>query len=410
MKLGPQFEAAGRRRSSNSALSLTAALLIALAIPLCAQSVHVFREGNSWVEETAGSLPAGREFRAFTDLGSVQVVGNPGQVTWVVRMRSFAGTEELARRQFAQWRISANRVRDAVVLESKLAGGNPNRLTADIVVQVPRQTEVVKVETRAGSLSFNAIAGSVIGITGGGGVKLDDISGPVKITSGGGIMEAGSVGSDLYLQNGGGNVTVERVNGQVTVKTGGGRVRIGTSGGTSIETGAGNIEVSKCNGDLRANSGGGNLSLGDVYGSVVAETNAGSVRLASAQGSVRVITGGGTVELLKVGQSAQVETGAGAITVQFVAGRNRVQDSSLHTAVGDVVVYLPANLGVNMHASTELANGKGITSAFPGLAITTEGGNYGPKSMYAEGQLNGGGPMLRVRTTIGQIDIRRSQP
>jgi len=407
MKLGPQFEAAGCRRWSNSVWLLTAALV--MVIPLYAQNARVFREGNSWVEESTGSLPAGREFRAFTDLGSVQVQGNAAQVSYVVRKRSFAGSEVLARKQFAQWRVSANRAGDAVVLESRLSGGNLNRLTADIAVQIPRQTQVVKVETRGGSLSFNAIAGSVIGVTGGGNVKVDDVSGTVKITSGGGIIEAGSVGSDLYLQNGGGNVSVERVNGQVTVKTGGGRVRIGTSGGTSVETGAGNIEVSKCNGDLHANSGGGNLSLGDVTGSVLAETNAGSVRLASAQGKVRVITGGGMVELLKVGQSAQVETGSGAITVQFVPGHNHFQDSFLHTAVGDVVVYLPANLGVNVRASTELANGKGIISAFPGLNITTEGGNYGPKSMYAEGLLNGGGPVLRLRTTIGQIDIRRSQ-
>ena len=407
MRLGPQYEAAGRRGWSNSAWALAFAL--ALAIPLCAQNARVFREGNSWVEESTGSLPGGREFRAFTELGAVEVQGNGAQVSYVVRKRCFAASEELARRQFTQWRVSANRVGDAVVLESRLGGGNPNRLTADLVVQVPRQTQVVKVETRAGPLTFNAIPGSVTGVTGGGNVKVDDVSGAVKIISGGGIIEAGSVGSDLYLQNGGGNVSVERVNGQVTVKTGGGRVRIGTSGGTSVETGAGNIEVSKCNGDLRANSGGGNLSLGDVYGSVVAETNAGSVRLASAQGSVRVITGGGMVELLKVGQSAQVETGAGAITVQFVAGRNHFQDSFLHTAFGNVVVFLPANLGVNVRASTELATGKGITSEFPGLAITTEGGNYGPKSMYGEGALNGGGPMLRLRTTIGQIDIRRSQ-
>jgi len=382
---------------------------MALAIPLCAQNPRVFREGNSWVEETTGSLPAGREFRAFTELGSVQVQGSATQVSYVVRKRSFADTEEAARRQFEQLRFSANKAGDAVVLEGRMIGRNYNRLTADIAVQIPRQTQVVKVETRAGSLSFNSISGSVIGVTGSGNVKLDDVSGPVKISSGSGVMEAGSLGSDLYLQSGGGNVSVERVNGQVIVKTGGGRVRIGTSGGTSIDTGAGNIEVTKCNGDLHVNSGGGNLNLGDVYGAVLAETAGGSVRLASAQGGVRVITGGGTVELLKVGQSAQVETGAGAITVQFVAGHNQFRDSFLHTAAGDVVVYLPANLGVSVHASTELANGKGITSAFPGLAITSEGGNYGPKSMYAEGPLNGGGPILRVRTTIGQIDIRRSQ-
>ncbi len=405
MKLGPQIEAARGRWWSNSVW----ALMVALAIPLCAQNSRVFREGNSWVEETTGSLPAGREFRAFTELGSFHVQGNAAQVSYVVRKRSFADTEEAARKQFEQLRISASKTGDTVVMDGRLLGRNYNRLTADIAVQIPRQTQVVKVETRSGSLGFTSISGSITGVTGAGGVKLDDISGPVTIKSGGGVIEAGNVGSDLYLQSGGGNVSVERVNGRVIVKTGGGRVHVGTSGGTSVETGAGNIEVIKCNGDLRANSGGGNLNLGEVFGSVIAETGGGSVRLASAQGSVRVITGGGTVELFNVGQGAQVETGAGKITVHFVADRNRFKDSFLHTAAGDVVVYLPANLGVSVHASTELASGKGIMSAFPGLSITSEGGNYGPKSMYGEGQLNGGGPILRVRTTIGQIDIRREQ-
>ncbi len=409
MKMGPQIEAAASRQWSTSALLMATTMMMAVAIPLCAQSTRVFRDGNAWVEETTGSLPAAREFRAVTDMGSVQVQGNAQQVSYVVRKRSFADTEEAARRQFEQLRFSANKAGDAVVLDGKLMGRNVNRMTAEIAVQIPKQTQVVKVETRGGSLSFNSISGSIVGVTAAGDVKLDEISGPVKISSGGGVMEAGSVGSDLYLQSGGGNVSVERVNGQLIIKTGGGKVHIGTSGGTSIETGAGNIEVNKCNGDLRANSGGGNLNLGDVYGTVLAETGGGSVRLASAQGAVRVITGGGTVELYKVGQSAQVETGAGAITVQFVAGRDKFKDSLLHTAAGNVIVYLPSNLGVSVHASTELANGKGIVSAFPGLAITSEGGNYGPKSMYGEGQLNGGGPILRVRTTIGQIEFRRLQ-
>jgi hypothetical protein len=53
-----------------------------------------------------------------------------------------------------------------------------------------------------------------------------------------------------------------------------------------------------------------------------------------------------------------------------------------------------------------MTNGRGISSDFPGLKITASG-DYGPKAMYAEGALNGGGPMLRVRTTIGQINFRR---
>ena len=181
---------------------------------------------------------------------------------------------------------------------------------------------------------------------------------------------------------------------------------IGTTKGSIITTGAGGIEVRKCDGDLRASTDGGNLNFGDVSGAVRADTGGGSVRLASASGRVQVSTGGGSVELYRLGQGAQVETGAGPITVEFVSSRGVFTDSSLHTAAGDVSVCLPANMPVTVHASSDMTNGKGILSDFP-LKINTSGGDYGPKAMSAEGALNGGGPMLRIRTTMGQINFRR---
>ena len=401
--MGPYQGAAAWRRW------MVAAATLALAAPLWAQSPKVFRDGDSWVEETTGTLSAGREFRSFMDLGSLMVQGNSSQVSYVVRKRSLAGSEEEARRQFEQLRISATKVGDAVILEGRLLSRSVNRLSADIVVQIPRMTQLVKVETKGGNLALSSISGSLIGATAGGNVKLDTVSGPVKIMSGGGNMDASNIMADLYFQSGGGNVSIDRANGQVVVKTGGGQVSIGTAGPTTVETGAGNVDVKRCNGDLHASTGGGNLNLGDVYGSVTADTGGGTVKLASAKGDVHVVTGGGAVELMKLGQSAHVETGGGTITAQFVATRSQFKDSMLRTAVGNVVVYLPRDLGVNVHASTEMANGTGITSTFPGLTINSEGGKYGPKSMSAEGMLNGGGPVLRVRTTIGQIDIRQSQ-
>lgn len=400
--MGPYQGAAAWRRW------MVAAATLALAAPLWAQAPKIFRDGDSWVEETTGTLSAGHEFRSFMDIGSLLVEGNSSQISYVVRKRARTGSEEEARRQFEQLRISATKVGDAVVLEGRLLSRSVNRLSADIVVQIPRMTQLVKVETKGGNLALSSVSGSIIGATTGGNVKVDTVSGPVKIISGGGNMEASNVASDLYFQSGGGNVSIDRANGQVTVKTGGGQVAIGTAGPTVVETGAGNVDVKRCNGDLHATTGGGNLNLGDVYGAVTADTGGGTVKLASAKGDVRVVTGGGAVELMKLGESAHVETGGGSITAQFVAGRSQFKDSSLRTAVGNIVVYLPRDLGVSVHASTEMANGTGITSTFSGLTISSEGGKYGPKSMSAEGSLNGGGPILRVRTTIGQIDIRQS--
>jgi hypothetical protein len=382
-------------------------LAVAVAVPLWAQQSKVYREGNSWIEETTGTMPPGREVRVNTDLGSVQVQGKSQNVTYVIRKRCVAGSEEAARQQFQQLRISVVKTAERDSIEGRLLNRNLNRFNAEFVVQVPRDLAVVRVETRGGALSLNSITATIYGTTGGGAVKLDDLGGRVEISTGGGAVEGGNLGSDFTLSSGGGDVHINNIGGQARVTLGGGKVYIGTAKGSTITTGGGGIEVRKCDGDLRASSDGGNLNFGDVSGAVHANTGGGSVRLASANGEVRVSTSGGSVELYNLGEGAQVETGAGPITVEFVSNHGVFTDSSLHTAAGDVSVCLPRNLPVTVHASSDMTNGKGILSDFPGLKITSSGGNYGPKAMYAEGALNGGGPMLRVRTTMGQINFRQ---
>ncbi len=388
----------------------TAALAaVAVAFPLWAQQSHIYRDGNAWVEEITGTLPAGRELRVNTDLGSVVVHGNSQACSYVVRKRSYAGNQEDARKQFEQFRFSAVRSGEVDALEGRLSNHDLNRFGVEMAVQVPRAVDMVKVETGGGSLGFTALDGTVVGVTTGGTIKLDDLGGPVKIKSGGGNVTGGTLRSDLVLNSGSGDVHVENVGGQSKVHIGGGKVYLGSTHGADVETGGGSVEVRKCAGDLQAESGGGNITLGDVSGTVRATTTGGTVRLASAQGRVQASTGGGSVEMYKLSQGAQVETGAGPITVQFIGGRGSFGDSSLHTAAGDVTVFLPGSLPVTVHASSDMVSGKGILSEFPGIQIHQEGGNFGPKSMWAEGQLNGGGALLRVRTTIGQIDFRRLQ-
>ena len=56
----------------------------------------------------------------------------------------------------------------------------------------------------------------------------------------------------------------------------------------------------------------------------------------------------------------------------------------------------------------ELANGHRIRSDFSEIRVITEGGEWGPGSATAEGNLNGGGPVLKVRTTTGDISFLRA--
>ncbi len=402
-----------RRRAGKTSFrksaSLTIGLALAVSLPLLAQHVRVYQEGNAWVEETTGTLPMAHDLRINTDVGSIDVRGKARGVMYVIRKRAAVPTREEAQREFQMMKISAVNVGDQAVVEGRLLHHDVTRFTADFSMQVPYDLKKVLLNTGGGAVKLSSLAAAVTGKTGAGTVKLDDLAGPVNITTGGGDVLAGSLGSEAIIKNGGGNVHIDNITGTAKISTGGGKVYVGSANTLLIENDAGSIDVRRCFGNLQASTGGGNVNVGEVSGSVRVDAGAGSVRLAGAGGRVQVTTGGGSVELFKIAQGAKVDTPVGAITVQFTAVPGGFTDSSLHTGSGDVLVFLPDELPMTVHASSDMATGFGIRSEVPGIRIGKQGGGYGPQSAWAEGVLNGGGPMLRVRTTMGHIDFRKTQ-
>jgi DUF4097 and DUF4098 domain-containing protein YvlB len=175
-----------------------------------------------------------------------------------------------------------------------------------------------------------------------------------------------------------------------------------------IESGGGNVQVKQCQGRVKTSTGGGNIELGDIGGPAEIETGGGSIRLASAKGRVGANTGAGTIELFGV-PSARVETGSGGITLKLVnVNGGERHDSELETGAGDITVYIASDVAINIRASVDMGNGHRITSDFQDIHISSEGDQWGPKSLMAEGKLNGGGPMLKVHTSTGDICIRRA--
>lgn len=382
---------------------------MAIALPLLAQQTRVYPEGNSWVEEISGTLPEARELRITTDQGSIEVRGNARGIAYVLRKRAFTATKEEALRQFQMMKLTAATAGGQALVEGHMLRRDITNLSAEISLQVPRELKKALLETGGGSLTLRSISGAVSGKTGGGTIKLDDLAGPVSVATGGGDVVAGSLGSDAVIKAGSGSIRVENILGGGKISTGGGKVVVGSANGLAVINGAGSIDVKRCNGDLRASTGGGGVTLGRVMGSVKVEAGAGSIRLAGATGLVEVSTGGGSVELFKLAQGALVDTGSGAVTVEFTGAPGSFTDSSLHTASGDVLVFLPTNLPLDVHASSDMAPGYGIKSELDGIHISRQSGGYGPQSMWAEGSLNGGGPALRVRTGMGHIDFRSLQ-
>jgi len=375
-----------------------------------AQDVHVHHEGSSWGQEITGSLVAVKNLKIKVDMGSVVVHGGQQQgIQYVVHSHFNNSSEEEARRQFDRYKISAYVRGDTAWIVGDWQGGHARHFSGEISVTVPRDVALVRAETGGGAIEITSIAGRVEAESGGGRIHVDDIGSSLSAETGGDAIDVGTVGGDASLHTGGGNISVRDVKGKMTAETGGGNVYVtSVQQGAVIEAGGGNVQIKQCQGRVKASTGGGNIDLGDIGGPAEIETGGGSIHLASAKGRVGASTGAGTIELFGV-PSARVETGAGGITLKLVnvSGGER-HDSDLETSVGDITVYIASDVAIDVRASIDMGNGHRITSDFQDIHVSSEGGDYGPKTLTAEGRLNGGGPTLKVHTSTGDICLKRA--
>ena len=383
-------------------------LFASLAPLAMAQGTHMSHEGDAWSEASSGTLAAARNVRVKLDMGSVVVHGgSQSGIRYVLHGHS-SSSEEDARRQFGSFKINAVVKGDTAWIVGEWQGGRPHRFGGEFVIDVPRDTEWLKIETGGGGVEASGINGRLDVSTGGGKIRVDDIGGSVDVETGGDSIDIGTVGGDLKLETGGGNITIRSVKGKINAETGGGNVVVMSGDqGAVIEAGGGNVEIRRCMGRVKASTGGGNINLGDIGGPVDINTGGGSIRLTSAKGRVGANSGAGSIELYGV-PSARVETGAGGIKVKFInTGADRT-DSMLETSAGDITVYIASDVALSVRASVDLGNGHHITSDFPDIHIATEGDKWGPRTLSADGKLNGGGPVLKVRTTSGDICFRKA--
>jgi hypothetical protein len=387
---------------------LVAVLLLILPAAL-AQQTRVFGDGGNWTQEVTGSLTGVRNLRVKVDVGTVKVEGGSQQgMSYTVRNHSYTSSESKARHEFDSYKITAYVRGDTAWIVGDWEGGRPHRFSAEFTVNVPREMDEIKVETDGGNVTTTGVSGRVDAQSGGGNIHFDDIAGIINAETGGGNIDVGNVASDVSLHTGGGTIKIMSAKGKIVAESGGGSVIV-VSGmqGAELETGGGSIQVEHCAGRVTATTGGGSIDLGEIGGPAEIETGGGSIRLASAKGPVKAETGGGSIELLGV-PSAHAETGAGGIEAKFIVSGGERNDSVLETSAGDITVYVAPNVKLSIRASIEVANGHRIESEFSEIRVTTEGGDYGSKTVSAEGDLNGGGPVLKVRTTTGDISFRRS--
>src|ERR1700721_3073920 len=237
-----------------------------LILPLAsAQQIRVYGDGGNWTQEITGSLA---------------MVKN-------LKIKVYSGSEDRARKEFENYKISAYVHGDTAWVVGDWQGGRPHKFSGDFVIDVPREMDEVKIGTEGGDVVSTGTAGRLDAESGGGSIHIDDIGGSVHAETGGGSIDVGNVASDVSLHTGGGSIKVNSAKGKIEAESGGGTVTV-ISGlqGAVLETGGGSIQVERCAGSVKASTGGGSIDLGDIGGPAEEETGGGSIRLSSAKGTV----------------------------------------------------------------------------------------------------------------------------
>ena len=389
--------------------------LVMAALPLLAQEQayvrrgDVTRQGKVWVEEVecgASVRPDGR-LVLRTDMGSVMVeTAADNSLRCQVHLRAYAGTEDEARRLLRGYELGIQTLPDGGVSLRGRVAGSPRHLKVDYEVRVPQRFNL-DLETRAGHLHVQNLEGSLKAITAGGEIRAGDVSGAVRAETAGGSIILGRVGQRVEARTAGGSIRVGDVAGPAVLETSGGEIVAGRIGGSGRAiTAGGDVKLRGAGADLLVQTAGGQIYIGEAGAGVKAETAGGSIQVDAVRGPVEVRTAGGCIYLDRVDSAVQAATSAGTIRAQITANSDSFGASLLQTSFGDVEVFLPPDLPLTIDATIQNAAGHKILSDFP-LEIKNGESNFRPRTVQGHGALNGGGVMLRLRTTAGNIEIRK---
>jgi hypothetical protein len=372
------------------------------------------RVGNHWEEQATCDAPTREGGKLFVraDFGSISVKpGANDRVSCQIRVRVFTKDEAEARRYLRDFSLSLRPQESGLYLRGDFPQQQhgSRSLGADFDLTVPLKYSL-DLETKGGSIQVGKLEGDLKATTAGGDIRTSDVRGPVQAETAGGSIQLGNIGSQVEARTAGGSIRVGDVGGPAVLETSGGEVVAGMIQGTlRAETAGGDLVLRGASGPIEARTAGGQINIGETAGNVVAQTAGGSIRLQGARGKVEVKTAGGSIDLLQVRNAVHASTASGSILAQVDADQKTFAASELQTAAGDIRVFLPPSLPVTIDAAIDMAAGHKILTDFP-LNIQGNGQIFAPTKLRGEGNLNGGGQVLRVRVLAGNIEIRKLDP
>jgi hypothetical protein len=248
-------------------------------------------------------------------------------------------------------------------------------------------------------------------VNGGATLAISTGAGYIHITPGpaGSIHIIGHVHSSNGLLSGSAEENVRHVTDNPPIVQNGNNVEVGlhthysnvsidyvvtAPSGTSISanSGSGDLNITGLSAPLTASTGSGDILAKNLTGDISLSTGSGEIHAQmNSSHSTRAQTGSGSIQLEGVTGGLQAKTGSGDITISGQPGDNW----KLETGSGSVTL----NTG---HSAFNLDFSTGSGDVHSDPPLTTHGTL---NAHHVTGEINGGGPTVRVDTGSGDIRI-----
>jgi hypothetical protein len=175
------------------------------------------------------------------------------------------------------------------------------------------------------------------------------------------------------------NATVGDLDGTVIARTVGGDLKLGNvTGPVTARSEGGNVNIGDVGGDLEARSEGGNTEVGHVKGRVVATAEGGNVTIEEAGDSIEARTAGGSVKA-------------------WISKQPRA-NSKITAEAGNIDLRLNESVAVNVDAACTAGR---LSSDF------SLNGHQLDNPGRLKSAINGGGPLVMLRASAGNINLRK---
>ncbi len=300
------------------------------------------------------------------------------QVTATKRVNAWSESE--AERLAAPVTVVIEQTADGFDVHPQGGDGESGRVGVDIEVRVPVKA-VVSARNRRGDIQVTGVGGSVTVNNQRGDVEVRD-SADVNVDMNRGDVKVSDTKGNVKISGRGGEVEVLNATGSMTLNGEFfGPIRAEKiSKGVRFVSQRTDLTVSQLSGRLETGSG--NLELVDAPGNVILRTNSKDISMENAGGKVQIDNRGGNIEL-RFSQPPK-------------------DDISITNASAGITLTLSSNANFEILADSHSGE---IDSEFSGGSLKQTEDDKG--NSHLEGKVGGRGPKITLKTTYGQINIRK---